>query len=59
MNDPAPENIAGKKMVTHSVSHEIQWGYVAVGVGLLLLAFVVSRAFANNRDDDQEGFSTL
>ena len=37
MEDPLPENIEGSKRVTHSVNHHINWGYVAVGVGLLVV----------------------
>lgn len=49
MNDPAPENITGEIVERHTYSHEIQhripWGYVAVGVGLTALAWVLYRSF--------------
>lgn len=37
MQDPLPENIDGEKVVTHSVEHEINWGYVSVAVMVLVL----------------------
>jgi hypothetical protein len=45
MQDPNPENIVGQKRVTHSVDHHIPWGQVAVGVGLLAVAYVGYKVF--------------
>lgn len=49
MREPSPENITGEIVERHTYSHEIQhripWGYVAMGVGLTALAWVLYRAF--------------
>lgn len=46
MQDPKPENIAGQKRVIHRVEHRIDWGYVAAGVGVLAVAYVLLRLFS-------------
>lgn len=58
MKDPAPENIAGRKTVAHSVNHEIQWGYVAVGVGLVVVGLSAYTLLSGDDDDGQEGLPT-
>lgn len=37
MKDPLPENIEGAKRVTHSVNHQINWGYALVGLAVILV----------------------
>lgn len=41
--DPLPENVDGHVVQSyeHQLYHEIPWGQVAIGVGLLALAYVV------------------
>lgn len=41
MRDPEPSNIEGRKVERHEFSHVVNWGYVAMGLGLLALAWVV------------------
>lgn len=55
MQDPKPENIAGSKQVVHKVEHRIDWGHVALGVGGMLLAYVLYRLFGTDRDDRESG----
>lgn len=42
---PLPENIDGVVKETHNfeheVGHQINWGYVAVGAGLLAVAYIL------------------
>jgi hypothetical protein len=51
MPDPVPENIDGSKAVTysHEVHHQINWGYVAVG-----LAVIAALLFLRERLDGDE-----
>lgn len=43
MQDPLPENIDGQK--THSVEWQVDVGQVAMGAGLLALAWIAYRLF--------------
>lgn len=52
MQDPPAENITGSKRVAHTVEHRVDWGHVALGVGLLLLTYVLHRAFLKSSDDE-------
>jgi hypothetical protein len=59
MKDPKPENIRGTKQVVHKVEHRIDWGYVTLGIGVLVLAFVLYRLFSGGSpetEDDMEMF---
>lgn len=53
MRDPPARNIDGEKVITHSVEHKVDWGHVALGVGILALAFIVHRAFLRGSEDDE------
>jgi hypothetical protein len=48
-------NIDGSKQVVHKVEHRVNWGYVAAGIGALVVAWVVYRGFVEsdpkNEDD--------
>jgi len=59
MQDPQPENITGTKQVVHRVEHNIHWGYVAAGVGLLAVAFVLYRLLDLDGEDDESDMSSL
>ena len=52
MQDPPADNITGQKRVAHTVSHSVDWGHVALGVGLLMLALVLHRRFTDGGDSD-------
>jgi len=52
MQDPKPENIAGRKRVVHSVEHIVPWGQVALGIGGLALAYVLYRLFSGSSDSE-------
>lgn len=55
--EPLPENVDGVIKETHSfnheVSHSVNWGYVAVGVGLLVTAYVLFHG-VESQDENQE-----
>lgn len=53
VREPPVENTYGAKSVSHTIEHRIDWGHVALGVGLLLLAYVLHRAWLS-ADDDEE-----
>lgn len=54
MRDPEPSNIAGKKTVSHSVEHSVDWGHVSLGIGLLVLAYVLAQVFTDEDDDESD-----
>jgi len=51
MADPPPENVTGEKRVVHSVEHSIPWGHVALGVGLIVVAYVLHAHLIDGSDD--------
>jgi hypothetical protein len=55
MQDPIPENIEGRKVKRHEFSHVVNWGYVAVGVGVLALSWVLYRALIDEQDRETTG----
>jgi hypothetical protein len=63
MPDPAPENIAGERTVSHSFSHElrheINWGYVALAVAALAAVYVLRGRLEESRDGNPEPRSAL
>lgn len=54
MNDPKPENITGEKWVGHTVEHKVDWGHVALGLGLLALVCLIWRVVDVDQDDDED-----
>ena len=54
MEDPLPENIDGSKRVVHSVNHHINWGYVAVWIGAIVVAVEVASVFESSGGDGEE-----
>ena len=52
MQDPPAANIKGQKRVVHRMEHRFDWGYVALGVGCLAVAYVLYRLFVDDGDDD-------
>lgn len=57
MKDPKPENIAGQKRVIHRVEHRVDWGYVAAGVGALVVAYVLLRLFSDSSESEDGDFA--
>jgi hypothetical protein len=56
MQDPVRENIDGSKVERHVFKHSVDWGHIAIGIGLLAVAAVVWRATSGEDDDeDQDG----
>lgn len=55
MNDPVPENIAGKKIetVSHEVHHHVRWDYLVGGLLALYLAYKLLGG-SNGQGDDQQ-----
>jgi len=49
MNDPLPENIEGVVTEDHSFEHQMQhsfdWGQIALGLGIVAIAYVLWSAF--------------
>lgn len=41
MMEAAPENVEGKIVQKHVFTHEVNWGYVALGLGLLGVAYLL------------------
>lgn len=55
MEDPLPENIQGSKQVkyTHQMNHHIQWGYVALGVAVIVLALSFGPPLLGDSEGDR------
>jgi hypothetical protein len=50
MRDPHPANISGEKVKRHVFKHEINWGYVAAAVALIVAVYLVTGE-ANNEEE--------
>ena len=53
MQDPLPENIDGSKQVSHSVNHHINWGHVALGLGLLAVGAAALRLLGGTSSEEE------
>lgn len=55
--EPAPENVEGRveHSFQHEVSHRVNWGYVAVGIGALIAAYWLRTAVSD--DEEEQGQS--
>lgn len=51
MMEAAPENVEGKIVQKHVFTHEVNWGYVAMGIGLLGVAYLL---FGDRGSDVEE-----
>jgi len=59
MQDPRPENIRGEKVQHHVFKHEIQWGYVVIGVAVLAILYVyMQRTGSESHESDESGASS-
>lgn len=55
MRDPEPQNIHGEKVQKHVFKHEINWGYVVLGlVALFALVKFGPPVVSSVGDDDDE-----
>lgn len=54
MQDPMPENIDGSKVERHVFKHSIEWGHVALGIGMVVVAVVVWRVASGESDEDDQ-----
>jgi len=54
MREPLPENIEGAKVEQHMFEHSIEWGHVALGIGMLAVAYVVYPVLADRQNDEDE-----
>jgi len=54
MQDPIQENIEGSKQVVHTYEHRIDWGYVIVGIAVLILAYAILRVFSDTKEDESD-----
>lgn len=52
--DPAPENVEGRLVQKHTFHHEVNWGYIAVAAGLLIVAYVAWNSGLVSTSDDEE-----
>jgi hypothetical protein len=59
MRDPPAENIRGTKASTHHVEHSIDWGHFALGIGGLVLAYVIWRAIEPTDDGGEDDESVI
>lgn len=41
MRDPKPENIDGQKVQRHVFEHTVNWGYVALAIAVILVAWQI------------------
>lgn len=54
MQDPPAENITGSKRVAHTVEHRVDWGHLALGIGLLALSYILYRRFSGSASDESD-----
>jgi len=54
MDDPQPENIQGSKQVVHKVEHQINWGHVALAVGVLTALYVGHQVLSHRNSVEDE-----
>lgn len=54
MEDPLPKNIEGSKRVAHTVEHKVDWGYVAIGLAVIVLAVKFGPPILGSLEDDEE-----
>lgn len=58
MQDPPRDNIDGRKVVTHQVSHHIDWGYVGLALAVIAVVwFLSSRSDGGETDPEPDGES--
>ena len=60
MADPVPENISGEKTVaySHEIHHSVNWGYVVIGVAVILVLGYVWANVDLGDDDEQRAVTT-
>jgi hypothetical protein len=51
MRDPEPANIDGEKVQKHVFKHEINWGYVAIAVAVVAVAWRASQLASEGKDE--------
>lgn len=55
--EPLPENIEGvvirERTSSHELHHRIPWGQVAIGLGLVALAYVVHQYLGGGDESDE------
>lgn len=54
MRDPHPANIQGQKVQRHVFKHEIQWGYVVLGLVALLVLWKFGGPIIRTDDDESQ-----
>lgn len=62
MRDPEPGNISGEKVQRHVFKHEINWGYVAIGIAAIYVAsrlFEGTEAAAHGDDEGKNDYSPV
>ena len=57
MADPLPENIDGAKSVaySHEIHHQVNWGYLALGIAAILVVAYIWSNVDLGGDDQQDG----
>lgn len=53
MRDPDPSNISGEKVQRHVFKHEVNWGYVVLGLAGLYAIYRLGD-FVNRGDKNQD-----
>jgi hypothetical protein len=51
MEDPLPENIDGSKRVTHSVNHQINWGYAMAGLAVIVVVAIYGPSLSGTEEE--------
>lgn len=54
MQDPDPENIAGRKVQKHSFEHSIRWDYVLLAVAAIYVTWKVSSRLSSSSEDGDD-----
>lgn len=52
--EPAPENVDGRVVETHSFEHRVNWSHVALALAALYVAWKASGLLANAAENDRE-----
>ena len=52
--EPEPSNISGEKIEKHVFEHRVDWGYVAVGIAVIAVAWFAYQLMADPSPKNQE-----
>jgi hypothetical protein len=52
--EPKPENVTGEKVQKHVFKHRVDWGHVALGLGVIAVAWVAYQTLAESSPKNEE-----